>query len=115
MNPLHYDLCDRTVTVYHKEGDTIRRIVTQGFYHFEDCVTENDGVAQFFRKFLLILPGSCQQIFPGDRVFDGEGPEITPEGWDGFVPSLVPGLSQAAYATPWYWEGAIVHTEAGRK
>lgn len=112
---LTYPFCDTTVTVYHKDSTGIHRTVAQGFYRWEDSVRETDGVAHFARKFLLILPGSSQQVFPGDRVIAGEGPEISPAEWESFVPSLVPGLSQAAYATPWYWEGVIAHTEAGRK
>ena len=115
MNPVSYDLCNQTVTVYRPLEDRILRRVTRGFYRWEDTVRENDGVEHFARKFLLILPGSPQQMFPGDRVIAGEGPEITKEQWDSFVPSAVAGLSQAAYATPWYWDGEIVHTEAGRK
>lgn len=115
MNPLSYDLCNQTVTLYRNLGDRILRTVTQGFYRWEDVLTEKVGVERLVRKFLLILPGAKQGVFPGDRVFAGEGPEISLEAWDSFVPQVVPGLSQAAYAIPWYWDGVIVHTEAGRK
>lgn len=115
MNPVSYDLCNQTVTVYRNLGDRIVRTVTRGFYRWEDYLTESSGVERLVRKFLLILPGSPQKIFPGDRVIAGEGPEISLEAWDGFVPDCVPGLSQAAYATAWYWDGVIAHTEAGRK
>lgn len=102
-------ICDRTVTVYRKEGNSItRRVLTDCFYRYED--TEN--TQQFSRKFLLIVPGA-EEIRPGDRVFEGIGPEQIL--WDTFLPINVPGLSEAAYAAPWYWEAEISHWEAGRK
>ena len=105
---LAYPLCDRTVTVYRRVGDTVARHVAQGcFYRYQDVW---DG-EKFTRKFLLIQPGASD-IRPGDRIFDGEGPETV--SWEAFLPVNVPGLSQVAYAAPWHWEGKIAHWEAGR-
>ena len=50
---------------------------------------------------------------PGDRIYDGVGPEQVV--WESFLPVNVPGLSELAYATPWYWEGEYSHWEAGRE
>ena len=104
-----YPLCDRTVTVYRKEGDRVLRRVAEGcFYRWED----HREAERFTRKFLLIQPGA-EEILPGDRIFDGIGPETV--DWETFLPVTVPGLSQAAYASPWHWAGRIAHFEAGRK
>ncbi len=109
---MDYPLCDRTVTVYHRQGEAVTRRVVHGcWYHYEDVCDEN-LVQGFARKFLLIQPGE-NMIYPGDRIFDGEGPETV--DWDTFLPVNVPGLSQAAYATPWQLNGQICHVEAGRK
>lgn len=106
---LTYPMCDRTVTVYRRVGDAVERRVLEGcFYRYQDTV----GEEQFVRKFLLIWPGQ-EAIRPGDRVLDGVGPETV--CWEEFLPVNVPGLAEAAYAAPWYWEGKISHWEAGRK
>ena len=104
-----YPLCDRTVTLYRRKGAAVERRILEGcFYHYEDSANE----MQFQRKFLLIRPGA-EEICPGDRVFDGIGPETV--DWETFLPICVPGLGEVAYATPWYWDGRNVHWEAGRK
>ena len=104
-----YPLCDRTVTLYRKCGDGVKRWVLEGcFYRYEDQITEE----RFDRKFVLVYPGA-EEICPGDRVFDGVGPEQVV--WAEFLPIRVPGLSEAAYASAGHWQGKIVHWEAGRK
>ena len=106
---LAYPLCDRTVTVYRLEkGQVHRRVLTQCFYRYEDVAAED----RFTRKFLLICPGT-EALRPGDRIFDGIGPEQV--DWAQFLPVAVPGLSEAAYAAPRHWQGSIAHWEAGRK
>lgn len=114
-NPISYALCDQTVTVYHRQGDTVQRRVASGcFYRFEDHLTEDENGLRFVRKFLLIQPGPVP-VHPGDRILEGEGPAVTADRWDRFLPVTVPGLSEVAYAAPWHWEGRICHWEAGRK
>lgn len=111
---LTYPFCDQTVTVYRQEGDILHREVVEGcFYRWEDTLQSSDTGGRFARKCLLIQPGDTQKVFPGDRVYPGIGPENV--DWENFLPVNTPGLSQIAYATPWYWEGHISHTEAGRK
>lgn len=110
-----YPLCDQTVTVYRLEGDHVtRRVARNCFYRWEDTLTQTEAGIRFARKFLLIQPGQ-ETIRPGDRIFSGEGPEVTQEQWPDFLPEQVAGLSIAAYATPWYWDGRLCHTEAGWK
>ena len=109
-----YGFCDQTVTVYRLTETGVARQVLYGcFYRYEDTLTTTDSGEKFTRKCLIIQPGESQQLFPGDRVMPGIGPETV--NWATFLPAAVPGLSQIAYATPWYWEGKHCHTEAGRK
>ncbi len=111
---LTYPFCDKTVTVYRlQDGQVHRTVVENCFYRWEDTNITGDTGDRFARKCLLIQPGDTQKVFPGDRVMPGEGPESV--DWDTFLPASVPGLSQIAYAAPWYWDGHISHTEAGRK
>lgn len=108
--PLDYSLCTQTVTVY-RPG---QRLVVEGcYYAYEDHVQTDALGSRMERKFLLIMPGSCQRVFTGDRIYDGIGPEEV--DWREFIPVNVPGLSQAAYVRPCWWGGTVCHVEAGRK
>ena len=111
---MEYPLCDRTVSVYRLENGVVSRQVVHGCYFQPEelLVTEDLGCRQK-RKFLLVLPGETQRIFPGDRVLAGEGPTVSADQWVRFVPALVPGLVQVGYVKPCYWQGALCHTEAG--
>ena len=64
-------------------------------------------------EFLVIHPGSAQQIFPGDRIFAGVGPEEVQ--WGEFLPAAVPGLGQVSYVRVYRLAGGICHTEAGSR
>ena len=102
----------KTVTVYHAAEDgVIRRVL-------EDCVYQHRVVRQELpagiweeRKCKLLIPG-LDPIVPGDRVYDGIGPEMV--DWETFLPANVPGLSQVQYVTR-YDATPLCHTEAGRK
>lgn len=105
-------LHDRTVTVYHPGEDGTQRRVLEGcFYQYQSVRQESAEGGCEERAFLLLIPG-LDPIAPGDRVFDGVGPEDV--DWAAFLPVNVPGLSQAAYVTR-YDVGPLRHTEAGRK
>ena len=95
-------LCDRTVTLYRSDGT--RQVVENCCYRYRDV----QGADNFFREFLLIAP---VELRPGDRIFDGIGPEQV--DWETFLPVSVPGLSQAEYARYWDFPG-LSHWEAGR-
>ncbi len=111
-----YPLCRDTVTVYRLQDGAVCRQVEQGcFFGWQDTLTEEVRGHRQVRTFYLVMPGSPQRIFPGDRVMAGEGPVITSEDWDGFVPAAVEGLCQVQYASPHFWRGKLCHTEAGRK
>lgn len=113
--PLDYSLCDKTVTVYSLQNAQVKRQVLEGvFYNYQVTqVTDEQGRRQE-TKFLLIVPGESN-LQPGDRVYDGIGPDITPSQWKHFLPVTVTGLSEIAYVTPYFWDNRLCHTEAGRK
>ena len=109
-------MCCQTVTVYRKTADSIiRAVLSDCCIQWEDGISYERSGGRQERKFLLIQPGEDQQVFPGDRVLEGIGPEITREQWPRFVPELVDGLGEAAYAKAYRWQGRFCHTEAGRK
>ena len=114
--PVDYSICCQTVTVYRKTPAGILRIEIPGCFMLwqEEASYDRLGKAQV-RKFQLIQPGECQQVFPGDRVMEGVGPEIDEAQWSMFIPELVAGLGEVAYAKVYRWQGQFCHTEAGRK
>ena len=116
IGPLDYALCDRTVTIYRRQGDEILRQVAQGCYY---CWQEEQILDERGRRkdttCLLLMPGDTQRVFVGDRVFDGVGPEVSLQEWAAFIPVKVAGLAEISYVQPFYWEGTLCHVEAGRK
>lgn len=113
--PVDYRLCNQTVTVYHKDGDTItREVYDRAFLDFRKTQTTDKTGSKEANSFLLVIPGDTQAVFVGDKVLLGEGPEITTaKEWTAFVPVKVPGLVVVSYVDTKYWQGKIVHTEAG--
>ena len=113
--PVDYSLLEQTATVYRLFGGQVERRVCTGVYlQMESAVTCDEEGLEHQRKFLLILPGEDVVLAPGDRVYDGIGPEITTQQWSSFIPVRVPGLGQIRYVKPYYWQGVLCHTEAGR-
>lgn len=110
MNPLDYSLCSQTVTVYRKTGS--RQVVDH--CHLSGRLstpTERYGKSKE-KTFLLIIPGDFP-LQPGDRIYAGIGPEEV--DWQTFLPALIPELFEVSFAKPCFWEGEIVHWEAGNK
>ena len=113
MNPFDYGLCDQTVTLYGiREGALIRQVV-QGCHFAPETVqqTEFHGKSRL-KKFLLIIPGDGD-VRPGDRVYDGIGPESTQ--WDSFLPDLLAPVYEIGYVQPCCWEGEVCHLQAGQR
>ena len=113
--PVDYRLCNQTVTVYHRDGDIYTRTVhNRAFLDFKKTQSIDKTGSKEANSFLLVIPGDTQAVFVGDKVMIGVGPEIsTRDAWAAFIPSRVPGLAVVSYADPKYWNGKIVHTEAG--
>ena len=120
-NPIRYELlCNQTVSVYRKEEGEgkptfTKTVYEKAFLDFRKTVSTDRLGATESNSFLLVIPGSEQAVFPGDKVLLGSGPDI-PSGdyWaKEFIPSKVNGLVVVKYADPKYWNGKIVHTEAG--
>lgn len=113
--PVDYRMCNQTVTVYHKDGDAYTRTVYErAFLDFKKTQTVDKTGSKEANSFLLVIHGGTQAVFVGDKVMMGIGPEIaTRSDWAAFIPSKVPGLVVVSYADPKYWNGQIVHTEAG--
>lgn len=112
--PVDYRLCNQTVTVYHKAGDKVTCTVHTGaFLDFKK--TENVGKtgSKEVNSFLLVIPCSEVCVFPEDKVLLGTGEAITAAQWPSFIPVKVPGLVVVKYVDPKYWDGKLVHVEAG--
>lgn len=114
-SPLDYRLCTQTVTVYHKEGGTITRTVyDRAFLDFKKTENVDKTGSREVNSFLLVLPCDRQTVFPEDKVLLGIGDEIaTTAQWAAFIPARVPGLVVVKYVDLKYWNGHIVHLEAG--
>ena len=113
--PVDYRMCNQTVTVYRAEaGKYTRTVYKRAFLEFRKTQTVEKTGSKEANSFLLVIPGSKQAVFIGDRVLLGDGPEITSrEEWSAFIPSKVSGLVVVTYVDPKYWNSEIVHTEAG--
>ena len=113
--PVDYRLCTQTVTVYHQNGDTFTRTVHKNaFFDFKKVQNVDKIGSREANSFLLVIPCESQTVFAGDKVYLGEGPDIaTMEQWRAFIPAKVPGLVVVSYADPKYWNGQMVHMEAG--
>ena len=114
--PIDYSkLCNQIVTVYHKDGDKYtQETYDNAFLDFRKNLTVDKTGSKESNSFLLVLPGATQSVFVGDKVMLGVGPEIaSQEAWLAHVPAKVPGLVVVSYVDPKYWNGQLVHTEAG--
>lgn len=113
--PVDYRLCNQTVTVYHpQDGKYNRTVYDRAFLDFKKTQTVDKTGSKEANSFLLVIPGAAQAVFVGDKVLLGIGPEIADsKAWAAFNPKEVTGLVVVSYADPKYWNGQIVHTEAG--
>lgn len=114
-HPIDYRrLCRQTVTVYRKAQDAVTRSVYKiAFFELKKTQNVDKTGRKDANSFLLVIPGNEQTVFVGDKVMMGEGPEITLQEWSAFNPKEVPQLVVVSYADPKYYEGVLIHTEAG--
>lgn len=108
-----YKLCNMTVTIYHK-ADYTRVVRKDAFLDYRKTETVAKTGNRESSSFLLVIPGSEIPVSVGDKVIAGEGPACsTREEWADLIPSKVPGLCVIQSVDPKYFNGVIVHTEAG--
>lgn len=114
-SPVDYSKCDQTVTIYHADNGTYtRKVFTNAFLDFKKTQNVDKTGSSEASSFLLVIPCSEQAVFAGDKVMLGKGPEVgTREEWAAFIPAKVQGLVVVKYADPKYWQGRMVHVEAG--
>lgn len=111
---LDYRLCNQTVTVYHKAGgNVIRTVHTGAFLDFKKTENVDKTGSKEVNSFLLVIPCSEVCVQPEDKVLMGIGEEITTAQWPSFIPVKVPGLVVVKYVDPKYWNGKLIHVEAG--
>lgn len=111
-----YSKCNQTVTVYHWDGKDAytRTVLANAFLDFRKTRNVEKTGSSEANTFLLVIPCAVQGVFVGDKALLGEGPEVaTREAWAALIPAKVPGLVVVKYVDPKYWEGKLVHLEAG--
>lgn len=109
---MEYPLCDQTVTVYRLREGAVERCVRPGcFFRREERVTEDREGLLPKHSFLLVQPGE-NPIYPGDRIYEGEGPAVSALQWVDFTPENVEGLVVVSAVRPMTWQGEICHYEA---
>lgn len=112
--PVDYRLCNQKVTIYHREGDTFTQKSVVAFLDLKKTQNVDKTGSKEANSFLLVVPGGTQACFVGDKVLLGEGKEIaTADAWRSFIPANVPGLCIVQNVDVKFWNGKIVHTEAG--
>lgn len=115
--PMDYRLCNQTVTLYHWDGqETVtRRVIEKGaFLDFKKVQDVSKTGSREVNSFLLVIPCMESPVQVGDKVLLGKGPELSGrEDWSSFLPAKVPGLAVVKYVDPKYWQGRMVHVEAG--
>lgn len=114
-SPVDYAKCNQTVTIYHQEGtEYIRRVCNRAFLDFRKTLNTEKTGRRESNSFLLVIPCSEQIVFEGDKVLLGIGPEVaTAEDWRKLIPAKMPGLVEVRYVDPKYFEGRMIHVEAG--
>lgn len=115
--PVDYRLCNQTVTLYHWDGvaTVTRKVIEKGaFLDFKKVQGVSKTGSTEVNSFLLVIPCSEIPVAVGDKVLLGEGPEMAGTAeWRKSVPSASAGLVVVKWVDPKYWNGHLVHVEAG--
>lgn len=129
-------LCNQTITVYNRResggASTYKRTTIAGAsMDFKRQWQEGKTGPSASTSCLLVIPQDADGktfVLPAaysgaegtytlakdDKVLLGEGPEIaTSAQWAAFIPSKVDGLVSIASVDPKYFNGELVHVEAG--
>lgn len=112
-----YSLCCQKVTVYHEEGGEVTRTVWPRAYLERTRAQEVGSTGSSERSgFLLVIPGDVP-VSVGDKVCDGEGPDVPSADqmawWRSLIPTKVPGIAVVRNVSRRYWRGEVAHVEAG--
>lgn len=105
---LRWPLCRQTVTLYHADpaARQVTRVVVRGAFLDHRRREVMDTASQSGTAFLLIIPersarwGVDYTLAPHDRVYDGEGPEVSYDGWPAFVRRRCRGWRRCSMWTP---------------
>lgn len=112
-NPLTYKQCTQTVTVYHKDGQTVtRQVFDRAYMDFRKVQTIDKTGSKDASSFLLVIPTNTPVVFVGDKAIMGEGPEVPASEWAKFIPANVPGLVVVDAVDSKYYGMELVHQEA---
>ena len=110
-SPIDYRFCNQTVTVYRNQPHGVQlRVLHNAYMHLEQGTAHNGMGNVSQRKFLLIVPGPQVQVYVGDRVMLGIGPEDV--HWGDFLPAAVDGLVEVGRTRHYRYQGEICHVEA---
>ena len=114
-SPMDYRLCNQTVTIYHKDGETYtQKVVRDAFVDFKKTQNVDKTGSTEANSFLLVIPGDSVVVSVGDKVLHGVGNRVdTREAWAALIPAKVNGLVVVKYVDHKYWNGKKIHTEAG--
>ena len=107
-------LCDRAVTVYHRDaGGITRTVYSKAFIDRDKGLNVNRVGASESTGHLVVIPGDFQACQVGDKIYEGEGPEVATDAeWRDLIPAKVPGLVVVKHVDCKPWGGGIAHTEA---
>ena len=113
-----YSLCRQMVSIYHYDnGEVTRTVVYPAYMDFKKTETTEKTGSQEANSFLLVIPCHESPVAIGDKVMAGEGPVVDSEDpvkwWRMFVPAKHVGLGVVKSVDPKYWDGEMVHVEAG--
>ena len=113
MGPNYTKLFKQTITVYDK--DTFAKTVyRRAFFDFKKVQNVDKTGSHEANGSLIVVPGAPQPFNVGDKVYAGVGPDIADRAaWSSFIPAKVPGLVVVKYVDPKYYQGVLVHWEAG--
>ena len=118
-DPVDYSKCNQFVTIYHQDaGNVTKTHVPFAFFDFRKNELVNRTGQTESNTFLLVIPKgknglSEQPVFNGDKVILGELGDITLEQWRELIPAKVPNMAVVKYVDPKYWQGEVIHWEAG--
>ena len=117
-DPVDYSKCNQTVTIYHNASGTITKKVMTAFFDFRKTENVTRTGSREANTFLLVIPvkntDGSQPVFVGDKVMLGVGADIsTAAQWAALIPATTPGMAVVSYVDPKFWQGAVIHWEAG--